>query len=206
MIRILINNELSWNAYILLLLFLSHSVVSNSFTTPCTVVHQAPLSMGFSRQEYWSGLFPSSGDLPNPGIKPSSPALTGMFFTAKPSGKPFIYRAAAAKSLQSCPTLCDPIDSSPPGSSVGGPKYIFSSLSIYFETFFSLSFLHKYKAVRKSACIVKCTALWIFTNGIKWLIITQIKKRMFPVSREPPFLPLSIHYPLKATSLTSNTI
>ena len=41
-----------------------------------TVAHQAPLSMGFSRQEYWSGLpFPSPGDLPNPGIKPTSPAL-----------------------------------------------------------------------------------------------------------------------------------
>ena len=44
--------------------------------TPWTVAHQAPLSMGFSRQEYWSGLpFPSPGDLPNPGIEPRSPAL-----------------------------------------------------------------------------------------------------------------------------------
>ena len=46
------------------------------FGTPWTVAHQAPLSMGFSRQEYWSGLpFPSPGDLPDPGIKPGSPAL-----------------------------------------------------------------------------------------------------------------------------------
>jgi len=45
--------------------------------------------MGFSRQEYWSRLpFPSPGDLPNPGIKPTSLALTGGFFTAKPPGKP----------------------------------------------------------------------------------------------------------------------
>ena len=44
--------------------------------TPCTVARQAPLSMGFSRQGYWSGLpFPSPGDLPNPGIEPRSPAL-----------------------------------------------------------------------------------------------------------------------------------
>ena len=44
--------------------------------TPWTVAYQAPLSMGFSRQEYWSGLpFPSLGDLPDPGIKPGSPAL-----------------------------------------------------------------------------------------------------------------------------------
>ena len=43
---------------------------------PWTIAHQAPLSMGFSRQEYWSGLpFPSPGDLPNPGIEPGSPAL-----------------------------------------------------------------------------------------------------------------------------------
>ena len=46
------------------------------FATPWTVAYQAPPSMGFSRQEYWSGLlFPSPGDLPNPGIEPGSPAL-----------------------------------------------------------------------------------------------------------------------------------
>ena len=46
------------------------------FATPWTIAHQAPLSMGFSRQEYWSGLsFPSPGDLPNPGIEHGSPAL-----------------------------------------------------------------------------------------------------------------------------------
>ena len=46
------------------------------FETPWTVAHQAPLSMGFPRQEYWSGLpFPSPGDLPNPAIEPRSPAL-----------------------------------------------------------------------------------------------------------------------------------
>ena len=50
-------------------------VVSNSVTT-WTVAHQACLSMGFSRQEYWSGLpFPSPGDLPHPGIEPRSPSL-----------------------------------------------------------------------------------------------------------------------------------
>ena len=46
------------------------------FATPWTVARQAPLSMGFSKQEYWSGLpFPSPGDLPDPGIKPRSPAV-----------------------------------------------------------------------------------------------------------------------------------
>ena len=52
---------------------LSHVLL---FAAPWTVAHQAPLFMGFSRQEYWSGLpFPSPGDLPNPGIKPGSPTL-----------------------------------------------------------------------------------------------------------------------------------
>ena len=55
------------------------------FATPWTVAQQAPLSTGFSRQEYWSGLpFPTPGDLPHPGIKPTSlasPALAGRFFT-----------------------------------------------------------------------------------------------------------------------------
>ena len=51
------------------------------FVTPWTVAHQAPLSMEFSRQEYWSRLpFPSPGDLPNPRIEPGSPALAGRFF------------------------------------------------------------------------------------------------------------------------------
>ena len=55
------------------------------FATPWTAAHQAPLSMGFPRQEYWSGLpFPSPEDLPDPGIEPTSPApptLAGRFFT-----------------------------------------------------------------------------------------------------------------------------
>ena len=62
------------------------------FVTPWPVARQAPLSIEFSRQEYWSGLpFPSLGDLPNPGIKsayPASPALAGGFFTTEPPGKP----------------------------------------------------------------------------------------------------------------------
>ena len=62
----------------LLLLLFSRSVMSDSFETPWTVAHQAPLSMGFSRQEYWRatlGLpFPSPGDLPDPGMDPTSPA------------------------------------------------------------------------------------------------------------------------------------
>ena len=63
--------------------------MSNSFVTPWTLTDQAPLSMAFPRQEYWSELpFHSLGDLPDPGIEPMSPALVGRFFTAEPSGKP----------------------------------------------------------------------------------------------------------------------
>ena len=59
------------------------------FATPWTVARQAPLSMGFSRQEYWSGLpFPSPGDLPNPGIEPGSPALQADALSSEPPGKP----------------------------------------------------------------------------------------------------------------------
>ena len=67
-----------------------------TLVTPWTVAHQAPLSMGLPRQEYWSGLpFPPPGDLPNPGIKPrsraapASPALQVDSLPTEPPGKPF---------------------------------------------------------------------------------------------------------------------
>ena len=59
------------------------------FATLWTVAHQAPPSMGFSRQESWSGLsFPSPGDLPDPGIEPQSPTLQADALTSEPPGKP----------------------------------------------------------------------------------------------------------------------
>ena len=59
------------------------------FATPWTIANQAPLSMGFSRQEYWSGLpFPPPGDLPDPGIELRSPALQADALTSEPPGKP----------------------------------------------------------------------------------------------------------------------
>ena len=85
------------------------------FVTPWTVADQAPPSMGFSRQEYWSGVpFPSPGDLPDPWIEPRSSASQADSLPSEPPA------AAAAKSLQLCPTLCDPMDGSPPGSAVPG--------------------------------------------------------------------------------------
>ena len=59
---------------------------------PWTAAHQDTLSMGFSRQEYWSGLpFPSAGDLPDGGMEPVSLALAGGFFTVVPPGKPYCW-------------------------------------------------------------------------------------------------------------------
>ena len=59
------------------------------FMTPWTVAYQASEFMGFFRQEYWSGMpFPSPGDLPDPGIKPPSPALQADALPSEPPGKP----------------------------------------------------------------------------------------------------------------------
>ena len=104
------------------------------FVTLWTIACHPPLSMGFSRQEYWNGLpFPPPGNLPNPGIESTSPTLVDGFFTTEPPGKPRIaqkrgrYRFIGIKFLhhtgicclvgQLCPTLSNPMDCSPPGSS-----------------------------------------------------------------------------------------
>ena len=87
-----------------------------------TVAYKAPLSMEFSRQEYWSGLpFPFPGDLPNPGIKTGSPALQADALPSEPPGKSMRRHSSLKVKVlvaQSCPTLRDPMDCSPPGSSV----------------------------------------------------------------------------------------
>ena len=86
------------------------------------------LSMEFSRQEYWSGQpFPPPGDLPDPGVEPRSPALQADALRSEPPGEPKPLRVCVCvcvcvyvcKSL-SCVQLCDPMDCSPPGSSVQG--------------------------------------------------------------------------------------
>ena len=70
------------------------------FVTLWTVTHQAPQSMGFSRQEYWSGVpFPSPGDLPDPGIKPRSPALEADILTSETPGKPIYIVIAPFKKV-----------------------------------------------------------------------------------------------------------
>ena len=99
-----------------------------SHVTSWTIAHQAPLSMGFSRQEYWSGLpCPPPGDLPDPGIMSTSlwglPALAGRFFTTGTIWKVLylhLIQVNTSAVTQSCPTLCNPMDCSLPGSSIHG--------------------------------------------------------------------------------------
>ena len=97
--------------------------------TTWTVAHQAPLSIGFSRQEYQSGLpFPSPEDLPTTGTESMFTALAGRSFTTETTGKPIQYSSLMidlfflifssvqfSSVAQSCPTLCDPMNHSTPG-------------------------------------------------------------------------------------------
>ena len=88
--------------------------MSDSVTT-WTVAHQAPLSMVFPRQEYWSGLpFPTPGDLPDPGFESRSPALQVESLLSEPPGSPGL-PVQFSSVAQLCPALCDPMDCSTPG-------------------------------------------------------------------------------------------
>ena len=114
---------------------LSHFSDTGLFVTLWTVVRQAPLSMGFSRQEYWSGLpFPSPGEeegcLPDPRIKPGSPELQADVLLSEPPGKPsqisltsrtpFCKVVAIVWPLSHVQFFCDPTDQSLPSSSAHG--------------------------------------------------------------------------------------
>ena len=100
-----------------------------TLVVPWTVALQVPFSTRFSRQEYWSGLpCPPPEDLPDPGIESTSllsPALAGGFFTSARPGNPLNWVESESESevAQSCPTLSDPMDYSPPGPpSMGFPR------------------------------------------------------------------------------------
>ena len=80
-----------------------------TLATPWTVAHQAPLSKGFSRQEYWRGLpFPSPGDLPDPGIEPTFPALQVDSLLSEPTGKPGFQKGICLLAGPLFLTLCKP--------------------------------------------------------------------------------------------------
>ena len=77
--------------------------MSGYFVTPWTIADQAPLSMGFPMQEYWSGLsFPSLGDLPSPGIELASPVLQMGSLSLEPSGKASLHGRCVFNSLGNC--------------------------------------------------------------------------------------------------------
>ena len=114
------------------------------FVTPYTVAWQAPLSMGFPREEYWSGLpFPSPGDLPHPGIEPASPKLAGKLFNQCATWEVHMsvclsvclslrvclhvcLRACSVAQL--CPPLCDHMD-----CSQGTPKTINTNAAAFLQ-------------------------------------------------------------------------
>ena len=74
------------------------------FETPWNIAYEVPLSMGFSRQEYWSGLlFTPPGNLPDPRIEPKSPALAGGFFTSEQPGKPWFVDSLPTQVPSLCP-------------------------------------------------------------------------------------------------------
>ena len=139
------------------------------FATPWTVAHQAPPSMGFSRQEYWSGLpVPSSGDLPDPGIEPRSPTLWEDALTPEPPGKQELYILVCwcvcmcvCSVAQSCLTLCYPMDCSPPGSSVRGisPARLPEWVSISFSRRSSWS---------RDRTWVPCIGRWVLYHWATW--------------------------------------
>ena len=88
---------------VLFLLLFGAYAMSDSFATPCTVAWQAPLSMGFPRQEYSSGLpFPFPGVLPDPGIEPTSPALAGEFFTNRATREALTFQASLLLRAREC--------------------------------------------------------------------------------------------------------
>ena len=94
---------------------LSHFSRVQFFASLWTVAHQTPLSMGFSRQEYWSGLpCPPPGNLPDPEIKPVSSAFQMDSFPVSHQGSPVKSYSGLVAKL--CSTLWDPMDCSPPSS------------------------------------------------------------------------------------------
>ena len=114
-----------------------------TLATPWTVVHQAPLSMGFSRQEYWSGLpFPSPGDLPNPGIEPGTFALQVDSLLTELQGKPEFGLTQLSQARSSNLDKNDPCYPGPPHAlkSILNPSSAPSNVAQPMESFPSSEF------------------------------------------------------------------
>ena len=176
--------------------------------------------MGFSRQQYWSGLpFPSPGDLPDPGFEPGSPAFQAEALTSEPPGKLYAYvtpfvivpPAATAKSLQSCPTLCDPMDCSLPGFSVPGIlqtrtlEWVAISFSncptvfVFFSILFSvcISVWGVYKDISSCSVILALAMSSLLMSPSKtfFILVQWFSFLRFPLDIFLEFPPLCLHSP-----------
>ena len=173
----------------------SRSVMSNS-ATPWTEAYQAPPSMGFSRQECWSGLpFPSPGDLPDPGIKPGSPSLQAEALLSEPPGKSILlclhrlnwvikekeYGSQHCSLLkwsevtQLCLTLCDPMDCTILHSSVHG---IFQARVLeWVAVSFSRGSSRPRDQTQVSCTVGRCFTIWA-TREVFIIRETQVKTTM----------------------------
>ena len=101
------------------MLLLSCSGISDSSVTPQAAARQTPLSVGFPRQEYWSGLsLPTPGGLPDPRMEPLSPAWQADSLPLSTWEAGPLHSAQFSSVAQSCLTLCDPMNRSTPGLSV----------------------------------------------------------------------------------------
>ena len=139
------------------------------------VACQAPLSVGFPRQEYWSGLpFPTPGDLPNPGIKPTSlrsPALASRFFTTSATWEALF--CSWVLSCFSCVQLCNPMNHGLPGTSVHG------ILQARILEWVAISFFRISSWPRDQTLVsyVSCFGKQILYHCTTWEAYTSIKKK-----------------------------
>ena len=135
------------------------------FATPWTVAHQAPLSIGFSRQEYWSGLpFPSPGALPNPGIKPRSPALAGRFFTTSATWE--------VPSKQYSGLISFRIDGLISDCQESFPTPQFKSINSLIA-FFMVQFSHPYMTTKKTTALT----IWPFVGRVMMSLLFNMLSR-----------------------------
>ena len=155
------------------------------FATPWTEVCQAPLSMEFSRQEYWSRVpFPSLGYLPDPGVEPSSlvsPALVGRFFTTEPPGKPETQREGNKP-----PWIANVLLRNSLGTS--GYRSILKSLCIILQiwgenvfTFFIFFITYKNKilCIIHSGFLLKHTHLFVLCLNCVCCLVTKVVSDSF---------------------------
>ena len=151
----------------------AHSVVSDSLWPKGLQPRQTPLSMEFSRQEYWSGLpFPSPGDLPYPRIKSASPALAGGFFTTAPPGKLPVWIPYYPFTIF---WVCSDITSSIPNTGnlclfyfcslsvfLEVCLFLFQRMSFWFHWFFSILLLFSISLVSALYYFLVLCLLWFY--------------------------------------------